>query len=175
MSKCLGTLFNTVGILHKEQCQISWQSSDTLTSFAFCPILIPVSSNQKASPQESKESSNSSPPPPLQFITLTERPASHKNDYSYTVRSHAMQAFLHEKKNAKGDKAKQKRGPSKNLDQQTPKQLSGKFKLASWTRKPRTRKSKARSTNEDTVEHIIVKDEDIPNEVSDRRCKYSVT
>ncbi|KAF8867341.1 hypothetical protein BDZ45DRAFT_795057 [Acephala macrosclerotiorum] len=126
--------------------------------------LVSSLNHQKASSRESKESSNSDSPP-LQFITLTERPASHKNDYSYTVRSHAMQAFLHGKKNAKGDKTKQKRGPSKDLDQQTPKQLSGKFKLASWSRKPRTKKDKTLDIKDDTIEPSLVKDKDVRNEI----------
>lgn len=139
---------------------------------------MPVSSPQKESPQAREGSlptSTSSPPPPLQFITLTERPASHKNDYSYTVRSHAMQSFLHEKKNAKGDNAKQKRGPSKDLDQQTPKQLSGKFKLASWSRKPRSKKARTQVTEGISAESIVVKDEDVHSEVSNNYCKHSIT
>ncbi|KAE8453682.1 hypothetical protein EG329_009193 [Mollisiaceae sp. DMI_Dod_QoI] len=128
---------------------------------------VPSVNNQKTSPPSSKDvspPSAASPPPPLQFITLTERPASQKNDYSYTVRSHAMQAFLHEKKNTKGDKAKQNLGTAREHDPQTPKQLSGKFKLASWSRKPRSKKVKAQATREDTAESILVKEENTQNE-----------
>ncbi|KUJ20657.1 uncharacterized protein LY89DRAFT_716012, partial [Mollisia scopiformis] len=127
-------------------------------------VVSSLNSDLKASPSSSKTaspSSTSSPPPPLQFITLTERPASQKNDYSHTVRSHAMQAFLREKKNANGDKAKQRLGPAKEHDPQTPKELSGKFKLASWSRKPRSKKVKTRWTREETAEPAAVKEEDV--------------
>lgn len=127
--------------------------------------------NQEASP-----SANSSPPP-LQFITLTERPGSNKNDYSYTVRSHAMQAFLHEKKNAKGDKEKQRLGSARPHDPQTSKQLSGKFKLDSWSRNPRSKKAKTASqaTRDSTSPPIVVKEEVFQSEVRKMFCKYRVT
>lgn len=78
-----------------------------------------------------------------------------------------MQAFLHEKKNAKGEKAQQRLGATKEHNSQTPKQLSGKFKLASWSRKPRNKKYKVQPTREGEEEAFLVKEEIVQDEVRD--------
>lgn len=76
--------------------------------------------------------------PAFEFITLTSEPSSHKNEYSYTIRSHAMQSFLHQKKHVK-PAGKTGSEPVSNIDAEvkTSKQLSGRFKLATWSRKSR--------------------------------------
>lgn len=76
-----------------------------------------------------------------------------------------MQSFLREKKNAKGDHSKPKLAVAKEHDQQTPKQLSGKFKLATWSRKPRSRKPKTSTSRENSTESVSVKEEDFQSEV----------
>jgi hypothetical protein len=76
---------------------------------------------------------------PLEFITLTERPASQKANFSYTIRSHAMQSFLQAKKNP--TKSSSKREPLAEV--KSADQLSGKFKLSTWSRKPSRRKHPA--------------------------------
>ena len=80
-------------------------------------------------------------PPPLEFITLTERPATQKNDFSYVVRSHAMQAVIHERRNPKSKKAGSASSLTPEGQAKTSKELSGKFKLNSWTKKKRRRKN----------------------------------
>jgi hypothetical protein len=70
---------------------------------------------------------------PLEFITLTERPASQKANFSYTIRSHAMQSFLQAKKNPQP--AKSSASPELLADVKSADQLSGKFKLSTWSRK----------------------------------------
>lgn len=85
----------------------------------------------------SEPKSNHSSAPEFEFITLTQRPASHKNDFSYTVRSHAMQSFLRQKNNAKISKEVQTATTHSSVESKTPRELSGKFKLAAWSRKPR--------------------------------------
>ncbi len=80
-----------------------------------------------------------SPPPPLKFITITEEPESMKNEFSYTVRSHAMQSFIHERKNRKTKQAKPglMQSSDSNIQVQSPHELSGRFKLSTWSRKSR--------------------------------------
>lgn len=76
--------------------------------------------------------------PTFKFITLTSQPSSQKHDFSYQVRSHAMQAFLCQKKLAinKDINSPISQIRAKTLSQ-SPSQLSGKFKLTTWSRKPR--------------------------------------
>ena len=74
-----------------------------------------------------------SSPLALEFITLTERPAAQKADFSYTIRSHAMQSFLQAKKNPKPVKSSTKHEPLAEV--KSADQLSGKFKLSTWSRK----------------------------------------
>lgn len=89
--------------------------------------------------------SNHSSAPAFEFITLTQRPASHKNDFSYTVRSHAMQFFLRQKKISKTSKEVQPVTMHPGAESKTPRELSGKFKLATWSRKSRRKVVKDRA------------------------------
>lgn len=74
----------------------------------------------------------------LGFITLTERPASQMAKLSYTIRSHAMQSFSKAKKRPKSTKANQKRHLTTEV--KSADQLSGKFKLSTWSRKSSKRR-----------------------------------
>lgn len=95
-----------------------------------------------------------SPPPPLHFITITEEPESMKSEFSYAVRSHAMQSFIHEKKNPKPKQAKS--GISQSSDSndqvQSPRQLSGRFKLSTWSRKSRKKAGRVGEQKSEEVE-----------------------
>jgi len=85
----------------------------------------------------SGSNSNISYPPQFRFITITERPASHKNDVSHTIRSHVMLSSLHQKRIGKSSKGLLRPAEYSGTENKTPKQLSGKFKLATWSRKSR--------------------------------------
>jgi hypothetical protein len=75
---------------------------------------------------------DSSPSPPeLEFVTTTGPPSQRSKESRMVVRSHAMQAFLREKKS--DGKTSDKKVPEiqvKSLDD-----AIGRFKLASWSRK----------------------------------------
>jgi hypothetical protein len=90
-------------------------------------------------------------PPPLEFITLTERPATQKNNFSYVVRSHAMQTVIHERRNPKSKKAASTSNHSAESAVKTSKELSGKFKLNTWAKKKRRRKN---AHVQETEEHV---------------------
>jgi hypothetical protein len=83
-----------------------------------------------------------------------------------------MQSFLREKKNAKGDHLKPKSPAPKEHEQQTPKELSGKFKLATWSRKPRSKKTKTPTSRENSAESVSVKEEDVQGEVSSVSARF---
>jgi hypothetical protein len=51
-----------------------------------------------------------------------------------------MQSFIHSKNNPKAAKATAKEESAASEEAKSPGQLSGKFKLDSWSRKPRRRK-----------------------------------
>lgn len=79
----------------------------------------------------SAESTSKSKTPELKFVTSTGPPSSRSKESRLVVRSHAMQAFLREKKN--DGSVPRKREPHsqvKKLDD-----ALGRFKLASWSRK----------------------------------------
>jgi hypothetical protein len=80
--------------------------------------------------------------PSFEFITLTSRPESQKNNFSFKVRSHAMQSFLHQKNNPKSIELEPARAAKASVESKTPRQLSGRFKLATWSRKPRGKTGK---------------------------------
>ena len=79
---------------------------------------------------------------PLEFITLTERPASQKANFSYTVRSRAMQSFVQTKHNPRVETQQSRNRGAVGKENQLPGQLSGKFKLSTWSRKPRRKVGK---------------------------------
>jgi hypothetical protein len=73
-------------------------------------------------------------PPALEFITLTDRPATQKNNFSYLVRSHAMQSVVHGRRNPTSKRPAE-------AETKTSKELSGKFKLDTWKKKKRRKKN----------------------------------
>lgn len=97
-------------------------------------------------------------PPPLEFITLTERPATQKNDFSYVVRSHAMQAVIHERRNPKSKKAGSASSLTPEGEVKTSKELSGKFKLNTWTKKKRRRKNTPAQETEEQLSGNVSSD-----------------
>jgi hypothetical protein len=92
--------------------------------------------------------------PSFEFITLTSRPESQKNDFSFKVRSHAMQSFLHHKNNPKPIELEPARVAKASVESKTPRQLCGKLKLATWSRKPR-RKTVKKSHKIDKFEEEV--------------------
>jgi hypothetical protein len=77
----------------------------------------------------------------LQFVTLTGPPSLRSNVTRTIVRSHAMQSFLHKKRQDGGVPARtEPKAPLKGLDEG-----AGKFKLASWSRKSSRKSSPAAS------------------------------
>ncbi len=108
---------------------------------------------------------NETPPTPLEFITITDEPDSQKADFSYTIRSHAMQSFLHEKINPKPKQTKTKQNTASSPEAKTPRQLSGRFKLDSWSRKPRRKVIKIDQQREEVSEASAVSTEDEEGQV----------
>lgn len=90
-------------------------------------------------------------PPPFEFITLTDRPGTQKDDFSYLVRSHAMQAVVHERRNPKSKKGKSASQQAAEAETKTSKELSGKFKLNTWKKKKRRKKNEAAQEAEGEV------------------------
>jgi hypothetical protein len=80
---------------------------------------------------DSRMDENSNPSrPQLKFVTTTGPPSLRSREARLVVRSHAMQAFLRDKKaEAKGDT---RRGPEENTT--TLDDSIGRFKLTSWSR-----------------------------------------
>jgi hypothetical protein len=69
--------------------------------------------------------------PELKFVTTTGPPSQRSKESRLMVRSHAMQAFLREKKSdGKGSTRKETEVQGKSLDD-----AIGRFKLSSWSRK----------------------------------------
>jgi hypothetical protein len=91
-------------------------------------------------------------PPPFEFITLTERPAAQKSDFSYLVRSHAMQAVVHERRNPRLKKAISASQRTAETETKTSKELSGKFKLNTWKMKKRRKRN---NPVHETVEQVF--------------------
>ncbi|KAE9377230.1 hypothetical protein N431DRAFT_368979 [Stipitochalara longipes BDJ] len=87
-------------------------------------------------------------PPPFEFITLTDRPATHKSDFSYLIRSHAMQAVVHERRNPESKNRKSASQTAAETEIKTSKELSGKFKLNTWKKKKRRKKGTAAQESE---------------------------
>ena len=87
-------------------------------------------------------------PPPFEFITLTDRPANQKSDFSYLVRSHAMQAVVHERRNPESKKRRSASRTAAETETKTSKELSGKFKLNTWKKKKRRKKSEIAQESE---------------------------
>jgi hypothetical protein len=83
--------------------------------------------------------------PKLEFVTTTGPPSERTKQSRYVVRSHAMQAFLQEKKGEVKSRAK----PNADLEDKNIGDLKGRFKLATWSRK---------STKKSTKEIVPVRD-----------------
>src|SRR6187402_201861 len=82
-------------------------------------------------------------PLPLEFITLTERPATQKADFSYAIRSRAMHSFIQSKNTPKSEKEQSKSLGVVKKESKSAGELSGKFKLSTWSRKPRQKIAKS--------------------------------
>ena len=117
-------------------------------------------------------------PPPLEFITLTERPATQKSDFSYVVRSHAMQAVIHERRNPKSKKGAATSNLSAETAIKTSKELSGRFKLNTWAKKKRQRKhTQAQEPDENVSTNVrsdVVPFEQVSTftDITDGRLKF---
>lgn len=87
-------------------------------------------------PEPREDDSFKVEPLPLEFITLTGKSASEKAKFSYTIRSRAMQSFIQSKNHPSPETQPSiYQGTGKII--QSSGQLSGKFKLSTWSRKPR--------------------------------------
>jgi hypothetical protein len=81
-------------------------------------------------------------PLPLEFITLTESPASQKADFSYTIRSRAMHSFIQTKNTPISERDRLKHRVAVKKESKSAGELSGRFKLSTWSRKPRRKMAK---------------------------------
>jgi hypothetical protein len=98
---------------------------------------------------ESPDSDSGPSSPELKFVTTTGPPSERSKESRLVVRSHAMQAFLREKK--LDGKASTKKEPDvqvKSLDE-----AIGRFKLASWSRKS-SKKTSSAAKNESTPKQV---------------------
>jgi len=85
----------------------------------------------KKSLSGSPDPDSSPSPPELKFVTTTGPPSQRSKESRLVVRSHAMQAFLREKKSdGKSTTKKEPEVQVKSLDD-----AIGRFKLSSWSRK----------------------------------------
>jgi hypothetical protein len=91
-------------------------------------------------------------PLPLEFITLTERPASQKADFSYAIRSRAMHSFIQTKKIPNSEKEQLKHQVAVKKESKSAVELSGRFKLSTWYRKPRRKIAKTELKESSIVE-----------------------
>jgi hypothetical protein len=107
-------------------------------------------------------------PPALEFITLTDKPANQKSNFSYLVRSHAMQSVVHERRNPTSKRATSASQRAAEAETKTSKELSGKFKLNTWKKKKRRKKN---DPTQETVEEIfgIVREEEEEEEEKEAR------
>ncbi len=90
-------------------------------------------------------------PPVLEFITLTDSPANQQSNFSYLVRSHAMQSVVHERRNPALKSAVSASQRAAEAENKTSKELSGKFKLNTWKKKRRRKKVDAAQDFEEKV------------------------
>jgi hypothetical protein len=90
-------------------------------------------------------------PPILEFITLTDSPATQQSNFSYLVRSHAMQSVVHERRNPAPKSAVSASQRAAEAEIKTSKELSGKFKLNTWKKKRRRKKTDAAQEVEEGV------------------------
>jgi hypothetical protein len=104
-------------------------------------------------------------PPPFEFITLTDKPATQQSDFSYLVRSHAMQAVIHERRNPDAKKRKLALQTAADTETKTSKELSGKFKLNTWKKKKRRKKSEVVQESERRENASEKKGDDFVSEV----------
>jgi hypothetical protein len=89
----------------------------------------------------------------LEFITITDRPAAARAAYSHVVRSQAMQSFLRarRKESAPNSNEVEKRIKSREVGA-TPENSFTKFKLSTWSRKPRRAKRALAVETPETIE-----------------------
>ena len=78
----------------------------------------------------------------LQFINLTDEPKNQKGDFAVAVRSHARRSFVYRKRNSKLSATRiqtprPRLGPGSEDGIEDPQKLQGKFKLDTWSTKPR--------------------------------------
>ena len=90
-------------------------------------------------------------PPALEFITLTDKPGTQKSNFSYLVRSHAMQSVVHERRNPTSKKAASASQRAAEAETKTSKELSGKFKLNTWKKKRRKKNDPTQETAEEVI------------------------
>jgi hypothetical protein len=94
-------------------------------------------------------------PPALKFITLTDKPATQQSNFSYLVRSHAMQSVVHERRNPALKSAASASQRAADAEIKTSKELSGKFKLNTWKKKRRRKKTdSAEEVEEDAFGNV---------------------
>jgi hypothetical protein len=79
--------------------------------------------------------------PKFEFLTTTGPPSERSKESRYVVRSHAMQAFLHEKNSDSKSRPK----VDTELEDKNIGDLKGRFKLTTWSRKG---KKKGKQTTE---------------------------
>lgn len=96
------------------------------------------------------EAQQESSGPQLEFVTTTGPPSERSQTSRYVVRSHAMQAFLHEK-NGDG-RARPK--PDAEMEERNIEELKGRFKLATWSRKNKKTAKGASVTAEKTSTEV---------------------
>lgn len=110
------------------------EMQDVVAAWLPLPLADEARHGNSSTPQShssSSESRSKSTTPELKFVTLTGPPSSRSKESRLVVRSHAMQAFLREKKNdGRMPRKKEPDSQVKKLDE-----ALGRFKLASWSRK----------------------------------------
>ncbi|KAH7323651.1 hypothetical protein BKA65DRAFT_567473 [Rhexocercosporidium sp. MPI-PUGE-AT-0058] len=89
-----------------------------------------------------KPGEHSKPPQSLQFINITDKPESQKGEFAITVRSHARRSFVYRKRSPKPKQTRTQTprptsGPGSEGAIEDPHKLQGKFKLNTWSTKPR--------------------------------------
>jgi hypothetical protein len=114
-------------------------------------------------------------PPALEFITLTDKPANQKSNFSYLVRSHAMQSVVHERRNPTSKRATSASQRAAEAETKTSKykELSGNFKLNNWNN---NKLLKNNDPTQETVEEIfgIVREEEEKEEKEARLAEVCI-
>ncbi|KAG4441691.1 hypothetical protein IFR05_002825 [Cadophora sp. M221] len=89
-------------------------------------------------PRENPETN----PRSLQFINITDEPESQKGEFADAVRSHARRSFVYRKRDPRLKQTRTQtprpvQGPGSEDATDDPRKLQGKFKLNTWSTKPR--------------------------------------